>query len=285
MREQGVGSVVVVDDERAVGILTERDLVRIAAAGVGTRDRRRLDDARPRLGRARRRGDDRVREPRRARLPAHPGRRRRPARRHRVDARPDAHRADPAGREPRARGAARSRRRRRRRDHDRRRARPRRLLPLPPVQRGRARRDALDRGRVVPALSRASCPTLRSGRAFIDEIRPAREIPNEVKAVLPEIALAARARAAARPAPHDRLAARRVARLPAVARPDHHRAAHPGAAGLCRRPDAAVRPLPAPARAADDRPASRARLRGQLPLHAARRRARRPSTPGASSST
>ncbi|HEV2992846.1 MAG TPA: CBS domain-containing protein, partial [Acidimicrobiia bacterium] len=34
MREQGVGSVVVVDGDRAVGILTERDLVRHAAAGV-----------------------------------------------------------------------------------------------------------------------------------------------------------------------------------------------------------------------------------------------------------
>jgi citrate synthase len=33
MREQGVGSVVVVDGDRAVGILTERDLVRRAAAG------------------------------------------------------------------------------------------------------------------------------------------------------------------------------------------------------------------------------------------------------------
>jgi citrate synthase len=36
MREQRVGSVVVVDGPRPVGILTERDLVRIAAAGVDT---------------------------------------------------------------------------------------------------------------------------------------------------------------------------------------------------------------------------------------------------------
>ena len=36
MREQRVGSVVVVDDSRPVGILTERDLVRIAAAGADT---------------------------------------------------------------------------------------------------------------------------------------------------------------------------------------------------------------------------------------------------------
>ena len=34
MREQSVGSVVVVDGERAVGILTERDLVRLASAGA-----------------------------------------------------------------------------------------------------------------------------------------------------------------------------------------------------------------------------------------------------------
>ena len=34
MREQRVGSVVVVDESRPVGILTERDLVRIAAASL-----------------------------------------------------------------------------------------------------------------------------------------------------------------------------------------------------------------------------------------------------------
>jgi citrate synthase len=34
MREQGVGSVVVADGDRAVGILTERDLVRVASAGA-----------------------------------------------------------------------------------------------------------------------------------------------------------------------------------------------------------------------------------------------------------
>ena len=41
MREQGVGSVVVVDGERAVGILTERDLVRLAAGGAEPRPRHR----------------------------------------------------------------------------------------------------------------------------------------------------------------------------------------------------------------------------------------------------
>jgi citrate synthase len=38
MRDQGVGSVVVVDDERPVGILTERDLVRLAAEGASATD-------------------------------------------------------------------------------------------------------------------------------------------------------------------------------------------------------------------------------------------------------
>ena len=36
MKERGVGSVVVTDDQRAVGIMTERDLIRVAAAGVDT---------------------------------------------------------------------------------------------------------------------------------------------------------------------------------------------------------------------------------------------------------
>ena len=61
------------------------------------------------------------------------------ARRHRVDARPHAHRDDPARRGPGARGAEGPRRRRRRRHDRRRRPRPRGLLPLPPVQRGRPR--------------------------------------------------------------------------------------------------------------------------------------------------
>jgi citrate synthase len=39
MREQGVGSVVVVDGDRPVGILTERDLVRMSAAGATPTDR------------------------------------------------------------------------------------------------------------------------------------------------------------------------------------------------------------------------------------------------------
>src|SRR4051794_29837731 len=34
MRDRGVGSVIVVDDERPIGILTERDLVRFGAAGA-----------------------------------------------------------------------------------------------------------------------------------------------------------------------------------------------------------------------------------------------------------
>jgi citrate synthase len=38
MREQGVGSVVVVDGDRPVGILTERDLVRMSAAGAAPTD-------------------------------------------------------------------------------------------------------------------------------------------------------------------------------------------------------------------------------------------------------
>ena len=38
MREQSVGSVVVVEGERAIGILTERDLVRLAAAGASSTD-------------------------------------------------------------------------------------------------------------------------------------------------------------------------------------------------------------------------------------------------------
>ncbi len=150
MREHKVGSVVVVDhDDRAIGILTERDMIRLAAAGsdASTAKVSEWMTGRSRHDRSRRRSARRVREPGRARLPAHPGRRRRrrerrhEARRHRVDARPHARRDDPARRRAGARGAEGSRRRRRRRHHRRRRARPRRLLPLPPVQRRRPRED------------------------------------------------------------------------------------------------------------------------------------------------
>ena len=61
------------------------------------------------------------------------------ARRHRLDARPHARRDDPARRRAGPRGPEGPRRRRRRRHDRRRRPRPRRLLPLPPVQRGRPR--------------------------------------------------------------------------------------------------------------------------------------------------
>ncbi len=59
MRERHVGSVVVVDaDERAIGILTERDMIRLAAAGsdASTRQGVGVDDRRPVHGRSRRRG-------------------------------------------------------------------------------------------------------------------------------------------------------------------------------------------------------------------------------------
>ena len=50
MQRAGVGSVVVVDGERPIGILTERDLVRFAAAGAAAAGHqgRRVDDRRPR---------------------------------------------------------------------------------------------------------------------------------------------------------------------------------------------------------------------------------------------
>ena len=145
MRERHVGSVVVVDaDERAIGILTERDMIRLAAAGSDASTAKVSEwmtadpytvgpDVEARAAFA---------TPRRARLPPHPGRRRRTPRRHRLDARPHAHRDDPARRSAGPRGAEGPRRRRRRRDDRRRRARPRRLLPLPPVQRDRPRAAA-----------------------------------------------------------------------------------------------------------------------------------------------
>ena len=49
MRDRGVGSVIVVDGERPIGILTERDLVRFAASGADASGTKvsRMDDRRP----------------------------------------------------------------------------------------------------------------------------------------------------------------------------------------------------------------------------------------------
>ena len=153
-----------------------------------------------------------------ARLPPHPGGRGRAPRRHRLDARPHAHRDDPAGRGPGPRGAEGARRRRRRRDDRRRRARPRRLLPLPPVQR--------DRPRAQPAARRHLAADVRR-RAPGDAGR-ARRVRSAGPAATPHprrgARRAARDRAcgrgvrAARRAAHRGLAVRRRAGLPAVAR-------------------------------------------------------------------
>ena len=169
MRDRSVGSVVVVDGDRTVGILTERDLVRWGAAGVdpGGVEGRRVDDrptptcVAPDLG-----GAGGLRLARVPRLPPHPRRRRRPPRRHRVDARPAAGGVDPARRAPvDDRGAAR--------------ARGRRSSPRPTVGdvRGlegfyhyravlgrRARGQAPARGRVVPAVRGPPADRRRSGR-------------------------------------------------------------------------------------------------------------------------
>ena len=155
MAEQKKGSVVIVDGERPIGILTERDLVRFNATGAAAarHQGQRVDDAAGRLRRARPLGAGGVPRVRRARLPPPPRGRRRQARRRRVAAGADGRGADPAGGAPvEHRGAARARGRDRGRDLGRRRPRPRGLLPLPPVQRRRAGRQAAARGRVAPAV-------------------------------------------------------------------------------------------------------------------------------------
>ena len=129
MRDRGVGSVVVVEGDKPIGILTERDLVRFA---VGRRRRRgllglRVDDPRPVHLRVQRVVRRCVRSTFGARFPPHPRGRRRHVGRHRLDARPHARRehrarvlARPDG------GAAGAGRRDRRRDRGRRRPRARR---------------------------------------------------------------------------------------------------------------------------------------------------------------
>ena len=108
MQQADTGSVVVTDDGKVVGILTERDLLR-AAAGQGDPDAGAgapLDDRPPGRARSRRAGRRGLGQPDLAPLPPPASGRRRPLRRRRVAARPHgAWRASG----PRARRAATSR--------------------------------------------------------------------------------------------------------------------------------------------------------------------------------
>ena len=155
MVAHSVGSVVVVDGERPIGILTERDLVRFGAAGAAAADTKvsewmteAPDCVAPSIS-----VQEAVHGPGRPRVPPPPRHRGRSSGRHRVAARPHGRGPHPACRAPLDhRGAARARGRDRGRDLGRRRPRPGGLLPLPPVQRRRAGRQAPARGRVVPAV-------------------------------------------------------------------------------------------------------------------------------------
>ena len=153
-------------DERAIGILTERDMIRLAAAGSDASTAKvsewmTADPTRSRPTSRRATAFATLSEHGYRHIPVVDGR---PARRHRVDARPHAHRDDPARRGAGPRGPEGPRRRRRRRDDGRRRARPRGLLPLPPVQRGRPRPAAAARRRLAPDVRRRAPRDRRRAR-------------------------------------------------------------------------------------------------------------------------
>ena len=224
MRDRRVGSVVVIDhDDRAIGILTERDMIRLAAAGsdastakvsewmTGDPDTIGPDvEARAAFARLAEHGYRHI--------PVVDGTAPAEARRHRLDARPHARRDDPARRRAGARGPEGPRRRRRRRHDRRRRARPRRLLPLPPVQRRRPREDAPARRRLVPAVRGPPARDARRARGVRGRHprRAARSRPRS-PTCCPTIARAGDDVRPARRAAHRGLAVRRDARLPAVA--------------------------------------------------------------------
>ena len=76
----------------------------------------------------------------------------------------------------------------RRRDQGRRRPRARGLLPLPPVLGGRAGRQALARGHLVPAVRGAAAVTGRAATPSPREVRRLRTVPEAVRGLLPAIA-------------------------------------------------------------------------------------------------
>ncbi len=265
MQEADTGSVVVTDDGKVVGILTERDLLR-ATAGAGGPDARTgpaVDDLAARRARARRAGRRGLGQPDLAPLPAPAGGRRGPLRRCRLVARPHGrgphpprHR-DQRGRAggPGGRGGG--------RDHHRRRARAGGLLPLPAVLGRRPGGDSLVGGRVAPVVPwrtprRADLGCLRRGGA--PPALPAAGPDHTAARDLPPGRTARRA-------PNRGLAARRRARLAPDARHRRGRARRPGGRPVRGRSDDPRRGVPAApgsrARGAERRPG----VRRQLPEH------------------
>ena len=208
------------------------------------------------------------------------------ARRHRVDARPDAHRADPAGRAPRARDPARARGRGRRRD--RRSAtcaasRASTTTASTPPSTSPRQRSLED---VWHLMFEGTLPSLAERAAFAAEVAPLRAIPAPVPRVLPAIA-----RLGASAPPLDmlrttRLAARRGPRLPAVARRRRRRAA-----GTTRCASARSCPRCSPRSTGSSTGSSRSSPDPELAYAAnylymlTRRRCPSPTTPAPSSST
>ena len=190
MADRKVGSVVVVDGERR-----RRHPHRARPRALRRRRRRRPGPPRsrewmtdgPRHRRARRRACSEAF----ASLAEH-GYRHIPvvddgrARRHRVDARPDAQspRSSPSCTRSTIEAPPGPGGRHRGRDRGRRRPRPRGLLPLPPVQRRRAGRQAHASRTSGTCCSRASCRPPTERAAFLEEIRPLRRVPDVRRRVL-----------------------------------------------------------------------------------------------------
>ena len=283
MQQADTGSVVVTDDGKVVGILTERDLLR-AAAGQGNPDREQVRlwmTARPDVL-----GPDERADAAWASLTSHhyrhlPVVEGGPLRRRRVAARPHGRGAHPARRRGERRRPGRARGRGGGRDDDRRRARQGGLLPLPAVLGGRAGRDALPRGRLASPVPRRAPRRGRLGGIRRRGAAPAHPAAGPAHGA----ARHRTARRTARRAAHRRLAPGGRARLAPDPRHRCRRALRPGPRALRGRADHPGRGVPAAAGPGAPRAARRPRLRRQLPVHADRRRAERPRTPGPSSST
>ncbi len=283
MTDADIGSVVVTEQGKVVGILTERDLLRAAAASAGPEDEAVAlwMTAHPDVLSPDEKGRCGLVQPDGSSLPASAGGRRGLAHGCGLPARSHGPGPDPAGGRKQHRGPRRTRGRRGGRDDGGRRAGPGGLLPLPAVLRRRSGRDAFAGRRVAPHVPGGAARACGLGHFR----RRGPEPPTPPAGTRVPSPCARAAWCTARGAAQCRLRPGRGTALAPDPGPRCRRAQRPSPRVVRRGSDDPGCCGQAPNRSRAGRSPGRSRLRRELPVHAHGRSCRPPRTPGRSSST